>query len=107
MIAAAAADGAIDEEERSRVLGGLEQAGFAGDAARFLSAEFARPASIRELAAAARTPEVQAQTYAAARLAIDPDTAEERRWLAELALGLALDPRLVAHLDEAAGAAKA
>jgi uncharacterized membrane protein YebE (DUF533 family) len=107
MIAAASADGTVDEEERARVLGGLEQAGLAGDAARFLAAELARPASIGELAAGARTPEMRAQTYAAARLSIDPDTAAEQSWLAELARRLSLDPRLVAHLDEAAGAARA
>lgn len=106
MIAAATADGAIDEGERHRVLGGLQQAGFAGDAARFLEEELAAPASLDELAAAARTPEMQAQTYAAARLAIDPDTDTERDWLAGLARRLRLDPGLVAHLDEAASAAK-
>ena len=53
MIAAAASDGAIDNAERSRVVGALEEAGLDVHAARFLDAEFAKPATIAELAAAA------------------------------------------------------
>ena len=48
-----------------------------------------------------------AQVYAAARLAIDPDTAEEQDFLAALAGALALEPSLVAHIDAAAASAKA
>lgn len=107
MIAAAAADGHIDAIERERILGGLRQAGLEGDAARFIEAEFARPAPIGALAASAKTPEVAMQVYAAARLAIDPDKTEERVFLAQLAGALALDPRLVAQIDAAAAGAKA
>ena len=106
MIAAATADGTIDADERSRVLGGVRETGLGGDAAEFLAVEFGAPASIEDLAMAARTPEMRAQTYAAARLAIDPDTDVERDWLQELASRLSLDPKFVAHLDEAAGSAK-
>ena len=106
MIAAAASDGHIDPEERGRIVGGLQQAGFDVEASQFLDKEFSNPASITTLAAAATTPEIGVQIYAAARLAIDPDTPDEAQFLGELSEALALDPSLVAHLDTAATSVK-
>jgi uncharacterized membrane protein YebE (DUF533 family) len=102
MIAAAAADGIIDNEERSRIIGNLQQAGLDDEAAHFIEQEFATPAGLDGLISLATTPELAAQVYTAARLAIDPDTAVERSFLTELAHGLALDPQLVAHINAAA-----
>jgi uncharacterized membrane protein YebE (DUF533 family) len=107
MIAAAAADGHVDPAERGRIVGGLQQAGFDLEATRFLDSEFANPASITRLAAAATTPELAAQIYTAARLAIEPDTPEESTFLKDLSEALGLDPALVAHLDTAAASTKA
>ena len=50
MIAAAAADGTVDADERERIMGGLERIGIDSEAAQFLDADFARPASPNELA---------------------------------------------------------
>lgn len=107
MIAAANADGHVDEAERSRVIGGLKQAGLDPEAAQLLDREFARPATPTELATASTGAEMGAEIYAAARLAIEPDTPQERAFLAQLATSLTLDPGLVAHIDAAAGSAKA
>jgi uncharacterized membrane protein YebE (DUF533 family) len=104
MIAAAASDGAIDNAERSRIVGGLEQAGMDVHAAKFLDAEFASPASAKQLAADARTPEVRAQVYTAARLAIDPDNAKEKAFLAGLAAELGLDAEFLKHIEATAAA---
>jgi uncharacterized membrane protein YebE (DUF533 family) len=106
MIAAAACDGGIDNEERSRIVGGLEKAGLESEAAQFLDAELARPASIADLAIAAKTPEMAAQVYTAARMAIDPDTPHEREFLAGLAVALGLEEGLAAHIDAGASAVK-
>ncbi|MEZ5926840.1 MAG: DUF533 domain-containing protein [Hyphomicrobiaceae bacterium] len=103
MIAAAAADGTVDADERARILGGLERIGIESEAATFLDAEFARPASPSELAAQARTAETRAQVYTAARMTIDPDQPSERHWLASLAGALGLDPGLVGHIDAEVG----
>ncbi len=102
MIAAAAVDGQITDAERSRIIGGLGQLGLDADAHQFLDQEFARPASIAELAASASSPEAAAQIYSAARLVIEPDSNVERQFLAELAGALGLDPALAAHIDAAA-----
>ena len=48
-----------------------------------------------------------AQVYAAARVAIDPDSIQEREFLRQLAEALDLDAQLRAHIDEAAAGVKA
>jgi uncharacterized membrane protein YebE (DUF533 family) len=106
MIAAASSDGIVDNQERSRIVGGLEQSGLDVQAASFLDHEFAKPASVEALVAGATTPEIAAQVYTAARLAVDPDHPAEQRFLARLAAGLHLQPQLVANIDAAARAAQ-
>ena len=106
MIAAAACDGVVDNEDRSRIIGALEGAGLDVHAAKFLDAEFAKPASIAELAAAATTPALAAQTYTAARIAIDSLSAQDKAFLSDLAAALKLDAGLVTQIDAGAAAAK-
>jgi uncharacterized membrane protein YebE (DUF533 family) len=106
MIAAAAADGHIDEVERGAIIGGLKEAGFDPAANTWLESEMANPASMDDLVAGATTPELAAQIYTAARLAINPDTGIEKDYLAGLSGELGLDAQLVAHIDMAATQAK-
>jgi uncharacterized membrane protein YebE (DUF533 family) len=106
MIAAAAADGEIDDTEREKILGGLKQAGMQEQAAAFLQMEFSKPATVAELAAAADTPETALQVYAAARLAIEPHSQEERAFLAALQEALGIDSDLAANIDAQATALK-
>ncbi|MBM6594700.1 DUF533 domain-containing protein [Microvirga pudoricolor] len=104
MIAAAAADGTIDDGERGRILGTLKQAGIDGEGVHIVEAELAHPASVAELAAAAKVLHMETQVYTTARQVITPNTVEERIFLAHLAGALGLDPRLVAQIDAAASA---
>jgi uncharacterized membrane protein YebE (DUF533 family) len=104
MVAAAAADGQIDEAERSRITKGLTEAGIDPDATRWLETEMASPADVEELAANVNDPEKAAQVYSAARVAIDPDTIQEREFLSQLAEALDLDPAVRAQIDDTAGA---
>ena len=64
----------------------------------------ASPADVEELAASVTTPEKAAQVYSAARIAIDPDTMQEREFLRQLAEALDLDQALRAQIDETATA---
>ncbi|HST93571.1 MAG TPA: DUF533 domain-containing protein [Microvirga sp.] len=105
MIAAAAADGRIDEDERERILGTLKRAGIDGEGVSLIEAELARPASAAEIAAAAKTPEMAVQAYTAARRIITPNTVEERVFLAHLSASLRLDPKVVAQIDALASGA--
>lgn len=107
MIAAAAADGEIDAAERDAILGGLREAGLDQEAHEWLSQELANPASVDALVEGAESPELAAQIYTAARIAINPDTPAEKDFLAGLAGSLGLDAELVANIDAAASAAKA
>jgi len=107
MIAASASDGHIDDAERNAILGGLREAGLDAEANEWLANELANPASVDALVEGAETPELAAQIYTAARIAINPDTPAEKDFLAGLAGSLGLDAELVANIDAAASAAKA
>ncbi|MCA0399332.1 MAG: DUF533 domain-containing protein [Proteobacteria bacterium] len=107
MIAAASADGIIDDKERAAIAGNLKAAGLDAEATAYIEHEFANPAEIGTLCEGISTAEEGAQVYAAARLAIDPDTPDEKDFLAALAGMLELDAGLVAHIDAAANSAKA
>jgi uncharacterized membrane protein YebE (DUF533 family) len=106
MVAAAAADGQIDAAERARIAQGMRQAGIDEEATRWLESELAAPADVEELAAGVGTPEKAAQVYTAARLAIDPDSIQERTFLTNLAQALDLDQRLRDQIDATAAAAR-
>lgn len=107
MIAAAAADGRIDAAEQARIVGGLKQAGIDREAEEFLAHAFNNPASVEDLANAVSSPEEAVQVYTAARIAIEPDTAQEQRFLASLAAALGIDNKLAAHIDATARSAAA
>jgi uncharacterized membrane protein YebE (DUF533 family) len=107
MIAAVSADGNVDRAERQRIIRGLSEADIDPAASRWLDDQFADPPDVDELAATTRTPERAAQVYAAARIAIDPDTLQEREFLRLLAEALGLDPALRAQIDDAASTLRA
>ncbi len=107
MVAAAAADGHLDGAEYGRIRQHLLASGLNEEEQFFLSQLIMRPNSVSELAKAAITPELRAEVYAAARLAIEPDSPQEREWLDQLAAALNLEPGLKAHLDAIDGAKQA
>lgn len=102
MIAAALADGRIDETERKRLIDRVEASELAQDERAFLEEMIARPDSAAKLAADVKSPEEAAQVYLAAVVAIDADTAEERAWLDDLATRLSLEPQLRDNIEAAA-----
>ena len=104
MIDAAKADGQIDGAEMQRILGKLDEGGADGEEKDFVLAEMRKPVDIEGLAAAAQTPELAAQTYAAALLAIEVDTDAERTYLQRLGSALRLEPAVVQELHAAVGA---
>lgn len=106
MIAAASADGTVDDAERTAIIGNLKAAGLDDEAAAFLDAEFAAPTDIDTIVSMVEGPARAAEVYTAARLAIDVDTEEEQAFLAALAGQLSLDEGLVAHIEAAAKSVK-
>ncbi|WP_342360969.1 tellurite resistance TerB family protein [Terrarubrum flagellatum] len=108
MVAAAAADGSVDANERATIIAGLQQAGLNEEAYAWLENEIAHPMSADQLAAAAAgSPELATQIYTAARISIEPDEGAESQFLKTLAAKLGLPDALVAQIEATAKAAKA
>ncbi len=108
MIGASAADGRIDENEKSRIHGALEQSGgLTPEAKIFINAELQNPATPADLSAAVRTQEQAMQLYTAARVAIDVDSPAETAFLGELARQLGMDAKLTQYIDATARSASA
>lgn len=91
MIAAAAADGHIDPDERTRIMKKLTALPLSDDQRRFLIAEFEAPASQLTLSRAVTTPDAKLRLYAACLSAIVLDRPREASYLRRLKdrLGLA------------------
>ncbi|MFU0505434.1 tellurite resistance TerB family protein [Pseudaminobacter sp. NGMCC 1.201702] len=99
MIAAARADGRIDDVERRKVVDRLSLAGIDSEAEEFLRTELERPLDVDLLVAEAQTDAQKVELYTASRLAIDPDTSSERGYLDMLAGRLKLPQALVEHVE--------
>ena len=106
MIAAARADGHIDEAERGRIAGKLRLSGIGGEAEAFLISELEKPVDLDGLVAAARTDAQKVELYTASRLAIEPTTRAERGYLDLLAGRLKLPDALLDHIESTVSAAK-
>ena len=103
MIAAAAADGRIDSNEQKRILSNLQNDGeLEPGAEEFLARELNAPASVEDITAAVHSKEQAAQVYAAARIAVDPDTRGEQAFLYDLARRLDIERDLAQHINAAA-----
>jgi uncharacterized membrane protein YebE (DUF533 family) len=104
MIAAAKADGRIDEGEMNRIMGHLSSDDVSEAERRFVIEEVRKPLDVADLAASVRTQAQAAEVYAASLLAVDVDSEAERRHLRELAAALRLDAGTVAYLHRTTGA---
>jgi uncharacterized membrane protein YebE (DUF533 family) len=103
MIQAAKADGQIDGEEMSRIMGRLAEAGETDDARQIVLQEMSRPVDVAGLAAEARDGQEAAEVYAASLMAITIDSQAERDYLARLATALKLPPQAAAHIQAKLG----
>lgn len=107
MIAAARADGHIDDKEREQIMGKVKVSGLGSDAEKFLESELSNPVDLDAILAAAVTEEQKVELYTASRLTIEPETRAERGYLDLLAGRLGLADALVDHIEATVGAAKA
>ncbi|MBP3362312.1 MAG: tellurite resistance TerB family protein [Pseudomonas sp.] len=99
LVAAAKADGHVDERERQLIDGELNKLN--GDPAlrQWLQAELNKPLDPAEVARAASTPEIAAEMYIASLILVDEEHFMERAYLEELAKQLKLDPGLKTELE--------
>jgi uncharacterized membrane protein YebE (DUF533 family) len=106
MIAAARADGHIDDVEREAILGKVKLAGLGADAEAFLNGELSNPVDLDAILAAATTESQRVELYTASRIAIEPDGRAERGYLDLLAGRLGLADALVDHIEATVASAK-
>ena len=104
MIAAAKADGEVDQDEMQRLVGRIDSDGITEEERQFVIDEMTRPLDVHDIVAEVRTPAVAAEVYAASILAIDIDTDAERQYLRSLAQALRLDAGTVQRLHQLTGA---
>ena len=103
MIAATQADGVIDEGEQQRLVGALQKLGASNEDRQAVADQLRRRIDPRSLVAAAKTPEMGLEIYAASAMAITIDSPAERLYLDSLAQSLGIDPGLKAHVEQAVG----
>ncbi|TWI58754.1 uncharacterized membrane protein YebE (DUF533 family) [Pseudomonas duriflava] len=103
LIAAAKADGHIDEQERQLIDAEMKtHAADDPELQSWLRQEINKPLDPAEIAAGAKTPEMAAEIYLASVLMADDQQFMEKAYLDELARHLNLDPGLRAELDSKA-----
>ena len=100
MIAAAKADGHIDEKEKDVIAQHAEKLGLNASIAGFIKDELANEVSAKEVAAEADSPEAAAEFYLVSRMILDLENDVEKKYIAELTKELDLAPELIAQLDE-------
>ncbi|MBP7240735.1 tellurite resistance TerB family protein [Amaricoccus sp.] len=103
MIAAAKADGSIDQAEMEKIIGKIGEGGVTDAEKAFVMSELSTPVDVAALAREATSPAVAAQVYAASLVSVSVDSDAERAHLRALAQALGLDAATVAQLHQMTG----
>lgn len=101
MIAAANADGHIDEQERAHIQSQLASLGLEPIVAQMLQREVDHPKNAREVAASVDSQAAAAEVYSLSTLIVDDANPMERQYLRDLAAALSLPNDLVEQLEMA------
>ncbi|WP_095187530.1 tellurite resistance TerB family protein [Pseudomonas sp. Irchel 3E19] len=103
LIAAAKADGRIDETEKHLISSEIGKHTDDPQLQQWLDAEVAKPLDPYEVAKSANNdPAVAAEMYLASVMLVDDQQDAERNYLDELAAALQIDPQLQVHLEQQA-----
>lgn len=102
LIAAAKADGRIDEQEKQTIYVEISRHTDDPQLQAWLDQEVRRPLDAAEVAQSAQNPGMAAEMYLASVMLVDDQQAAERTYLDELAYQLRLDPDLQAQLEQQA-----
>jgi len=100
LVAAAKADGHVDERERALIEGEFIKLDNDQELQNWLHAELNKPLDPSDVARAARTPETAAEMYIASVMMVDEENFMEKSYLDELARQLKLEPGLKAELEK-------
>ncbi|CRM23191.1 tellurite resistance TerB family protein [Pseudomonas sp. 52 E 6] len=104
LIAAAKADGHIDEKEQQLISSELGRHTDDPQLQAWLDAEVAKPLDAADFAEFASDPAVAAEVYLASVMLVDDQQDAERNYLDDLAGQLQIDPQLQLHLEQQAKA---
>ncbi|MBT1260302.1 tellurite resistance TerB family protein [Pseudomonas sp. VS40] len=104
LIAAAKADGCIDEKEQQLISSELGRHTDDPLLKQWLEAEVAKPLDAVDFAEFASDPAVAAEVYLASVMLVDDQQDAERNYLDDLAGQLQIDPQLQLHLEQQAKA---
>ncbi|GHX12849.1 tellurite resistance TerB family protein [Vibrio cholerae] len=99
MIAAAKADGHVDEQEMARIQQAIEELGADNQVQQLVEQELRKPLDPAEIARFAQNPAQASELYLASLLIADEQNFMEKAYLNELAKQLGLDAQLVAQLN--------
>ncbi|EMB48388.1 putative Inner membrane protein [Vibrio mimicus CAIM 602] len=99
MIAAAKADGHVDDQEMARIQQAIEELGSDNQVQQLVEQELRKPLDPAEIARFAQNPAQASELYLASLLIADEQNFMEKAYLNELAKQLGLDDQLVAQLN--------
>ncbi|WP_460153409.1 tellurite resistance TerB family protein [Pseudomonas sp. S2_B07] len=102
LIAAAKADGRIDDAEKGMISAEIGKHTDDPDLQQWLDEEVARPLDANEVAVSATDPAIAAEMYLASVMLVNDQGEAERNYLDELAGALKIDPQLQVHLEQQA-----
>lgn len=100
MIAAAKADGHIDEKEKTIIAKHAEKLELDTSVLSFIKGELDKDLNAKEIANEASSPEVAAELYLVSRMILDLDNEMEKTYLDELTSALDLAPEFITQLEE-------
>ncbi|MFZ3281324.1 tellurite resistance TerB family protein [Pseudomonas sp.] len=100
LVAAAKADGHIDDRERQLIEGEFSKLDNDQELQHWLHAELNKPLDPTDVAGAASTPEMAAEMYIASVMLVDEENFMEKSYLDELARQLKLEPGLKVELEK-------
>lgn len=100
MVAAAHADGQLDQAEEKRILEQIQSQGLSQEEKGFLLAQLHNPLSIQELTNSISNPTLAQTIYSLAVSTIIIDTEQERQWLNELASALSISDEMKRFIEE-------
>ncbi|HBS27584.1 MAG TPA: DUF533 domain-containing protein [Gammaproteobacteria bacterium] len=101
MIAAAKADGHIDEQALVIIKDEMIKLGLGKSAVDFFRDEARKPLDVKDIAAEVSDLETAGEVYLASKLLLDLDNSEEKDYLDQLILALNLDADFIVELDRA------
>lgn len=100
MVAAAYADGNMDEQEEQQILNRMKEQGLSSEEKSYLLAELHSPKSIAELTEGLSDPRLAQVAYGLAAATVEVDSDAEREWLNSLAAALSVSPALQEFIEE-------